>query len=107
MSHLKRTLVVLIIMTGTVLGTASIASAGTPSSCKAMAQELGSKHGIKPLTGPRPQKTSDHNRGMAWDFMTKGKNGNALAAEARKRKDVKYVLWQVPDHYDHVHVSCK
>ncbi len=52
--------------------------------------------------------SSDHPRGYALDFMVDNATGDALAAYAEEHTEelaVKYILWQVPDHYDHVHIS--
>lgn len=52
--------------------------------------------------------TSDHPRGLALDFMVNTSTGNALAAYADENSEalgIKYILWQVADHYDHVHIS--
>lgn len=52
--------------------------------------------------------TSDHPRGYALDFMVDTSTGNGLAAYAEDHTEelgIKYILWQVPDHYDHVHIS--
>ena len=49
---------------------------------------------------------SDHPSGRAVDFMTSSRSeGDRVASCARKTGGVKYVLWRVADHYDHVHVS--
>lgn len=62
--------------------------------------------------GPRPDNpNSDHPSGMAADFDTSSKaEGDRVAEYCRKnakRLKVKYVLWQVEDHFGHVHVSFK
>lgn len=55
--------------------------------------------------------TSDHPRSLAVDFGTlrQGKaKGDEIAAYVlanQARLGVKYLLWQVKDHYDHVHIS--
>lgn len=52
--------------------------------------------------------TSDHPSGHALDFMVDTATGDALSAYAADHTEelaVKYILWQVPDHYDHVHIS--
>ncbi len=51
---------------------------------------------------------SDHPRGYALDFMVDTSTGDALAAYAEQHTNelgIKYILWQVPNHYDHVHIS--
>lgn len=60
--------------------------------------------------GSRPNNpTSDHPRGYAVDFMTSNLAvGNAIkkyALDNQTRLGVKYVIWQEPAHYDHVHIS--
>jgi hypothetical protein len=92
---------------------------------------MGGKFGITSIGGygHRPNAT-DHDDGLALDFMTKGASGNALAAYAManaKRLGVKYVIWNqriwsvgranegwrpmedrgsaTANHKDHVHVS--
>lgn len=52
--------------------------------------------------------SSDHPRGLALDFMVDTSTGNALAAYAEEHADelgISYIMWQVPAHYDHVHIS--
>ena len=51
---------------------------------------------------------SDHPRGLALDFMVDPSTGDALAAYAEEHTSelgINYILWQVPSHYDHVHIS--
>lgn len=51
---------------------------------------------------------SDHPRGLALDFMVGTGTGDALAAYAEDNASalgISYILWQVPSHYDHVHIS--
>lgn len=54
-------------------------------------------------------RNSDHLTGMAVDISGSQAQMAALAAWARQHEGpgqlFKYVLWQVPDHYDHVHLS--
>lgn len=52
--------------------------------------------------------TSDHPRGLALDFMVDTSTGDALAAYAEDHSaelGISYILWQVPNHYGHVHIS--
>lgn len=52
--------------------------------------------------------SSDHPRGLALDFTVGNETGDALAAYAEQNADalgINYILWQVPAHYDHVHIS--
>lgn len=96
---------------------------------KDAAYEIGPKFGIKSVLGwgPRPNKT-DHDDGLALDFMTGSKTtGDALAAyvqENASRLQVTYIIWRqriwnvggswkgmedrgspTANHMDHVHVS--
>lgn len=63
--------------------------------------------------GKRPNNPrSDHPKGLALDFMVYDdkRKGDAIrdCLQAHKRDwNITYVLWQVPDHFDHVHVSFK
>jgi hypothetical protein len=54
---------------------------------------------------------SDHPRGYALDFMVPDKETgdrlNDCVLKHSKRWNIKYTLWQVPEHYNHVHVSFK
>jgi hypothetical protein len=63
-------------------------------------------HGV----GARPDNpTSDHPRGYAVDFMTTnlavGNRIRDYALANQTRLGVKYVIWQAPDHFNHVHIS--
>ena len=52
--------------------------------------------------------SSDHPRGYALDFMVDNSTGDALAAYAEENSEalgINYILWQVPAHYDHAHIS--
>jgi hypothetical protein len=60
--------------------------------------------------GKRPDNpNSDHPQGLAADFSTSDlRVGNEIRdyAEANEtRLAIKYTLWQVEEHYDHVHIS--
>lgn len=95
------------------------------------ANELGGRYGIKTIGGVGDRAhASDHPGGKALDFMTRGKNGNDLAAFAEanwKRLNIKYIIWNqhiwnpsrakegwrlmedrggdTNNHVDHVHIS--
>jgi len=52
--------------------------------------------------------TSDHPRGYALDFMVDRSTGDALAAYAEEHAEalgISYILWEVANHYEHVHIS--
>jgi hypothetical protein len=60
--------------------------------------------------GSRPDNpTSCHPKGLALDLMVRSRlTGDLIAAYARLNKTrlgITTILWQVPDHYDHVHLS--
>ncbi len=51
---------------------------------------------------------SDHPRGYALDFMVDNSTGDAIEAYAEEHSEelgIKYILWEVANHYDHVHIS--
>lgn len=66
--------------------------------------------GVKAIGGVRPDRLPDHPSGHALDIMV-GSNvglGDAIAADVRSQSGrfaVRYVLWKVPHHFDHVHVT--
>ena len=64
--------------------------------------------GVQSIGGVRPcDAIGEHCSGHAVDIMVGGNTalGNAINAAVRGRAGVKYTLWQVANHYDHVHVS--
>ena len=94
----------------------------------AAARDLGPRFGITRIGGHRAGRSGDHPSGLALDFMTRGANGDRLAAYARAnaaRYRVSYVIWDrriwnvarasegwrryngPNPHTDHVHVSFK
>ena len=66
--------------------------------------------GVQSIGGVRPDRLPDHPSGHALDIMI-GSNmslGDTIAADVRGqsgRFGVKYVLWRVPQHFNHVHVT--
>lgn len=66
--------------------------------------------GVQSIGGVRQDRLPDHPSGHAIDIMI-GRDtllGSQIAADVRAqagRFAVKYVLWMVPDHYNHVHVT--
>jgi hypothetical protein len=62
------------------------------------------------IGGVRADRLPDHPSGHALDIMI-GSNlglGDAIAADVRSqsaRFGVKYILWKVPQHWNHVHVT--
>ncbi len=65
---------------------------------------------VESIGAVRADPLPDHPSGHAIDIMI-GSNmalGDAIAADVRSqtsRFGVKYVLWRVPNHYNHVHVT--
>lgn len=72
---------------------------------------LRQRFGVEDVGGvaKRPgNPSSDHPRGYALDFMVDRSTGDALAAYAEEHSEalgIKYILWRVANHYDHVHIS--
>lgn len=66
--------------------------------------------GVQSIGGIRPDRLPDHPSGHALDIMT-GSNmglGDTIASDIKsqtQRFGVKYVLWRVKDHFNHVHVT--
>ena len=66
--------------------------------------------GVQSIGGVRADRLPDHPSGHALDIMI-GSNlglGDSIAADVRSqsgRFGVKYVLWKVPQHWNHVHVT--
>jgi len=64
--------------------------------------------GVNSIGGVRPcDWIGEHCSGHAVDIMVGGNTslGNAVNSSVRGLAGVKYTLWQVANHYDHVHVS--
>jgi hypothetical protein len=72
---------------------------------------LQARFNVKTVGGrqSRPNNpTSDHPKGLALDFIITGAQADALNKCALANKEawnITYTLWQVPAHYDHVHIS--
>lgn len=66
--------------------------------------------GVQSIGGVRPDRLPDHPSGHAIDIMIGSDMalGDTIAADVRSQTDrfaVKYMLWRVPDHYNHIHVT--
>ena len=65
--------------------------------------------GVQSIGGVRADRLPDHPSGHALDIMVGNLGlGDAIAADVRGqsgRFGVKYVLWRVPQHFNHVHVT--
>jgi len=74
----------------------------------ALANYISANYAVHSIGGIRPDRLPDHPSGHAIDIMVDTGTGNAIAADLRSnpgRFGIKYLLWQVPAHYDHVHVT--
>lgn len=66
--------------------------------------------GVQSIGGVRADALPDHPSGHALDIMI-GSNmglGDTIANDVRNQSGtfgVKYVLWRVPNHFNHVHVT--
>jgi hypothetical protein len=65
--------------------------------------------GVSSIGGVRSDPLPDHPSGHAIDIMVSDMGlGDTIAADVRGqsgRFGVKYVLWRVADHFNHVHVT--
>jgi len=65
--------------------------------------------GVQSIGGVRSDPLPDHPSGHAIDIMVGDMGlGDTIAADVRNqsgRFGVKYVLWRVPAHFNHVHVT--
>lgn len=84
---------------------------GVASHVAQAGHHLQERFGVDDVGGvaSRPgNSASDHPRGYALDFMVDEETGDALAAYAEEHSEelgIKYIMWQVANHYDHVHIS--
>lgn len=88
-----------------------VGGAGLAPNAVALHQYVASTYpGVQSIGGVRSDPLPDHPSGHALDIMI-GSNmalGDSVAADLRGnpgRFGVKYTLWRVPDHYNHVHVT--
>ena len=66
--------------------------------------------GVQSIAGVRADALPDHPSGHALDIMIGSDMGlgDAIAADVRSQANrfgVSYVLWRVPNHFNHVHVT--
>lgn len=65
--------------------------------------------GVQSIGGVRSDPLPDHPSGHALDIMVADMGlGDTIAADVRNqsgRFGVRYVLWRVPQHFNHVHVT--
>lgn len=88
-----------------------VGMAGVCPNARALASYIETTYpGVQSIGGIRADPLPDHPSGHAIDVMI-GANmalGDAIAADVRaqaQRFGVQYVLWRVPAHFNHVHVT--
>lgn len=82
----------------------------TPNAYNLAQYVMATYPGVQSIGGVRQDALPDHPSGHAIDIMVGGNTalGNQIAADVRGQSGnfgVRYILWQVPAHYDHVHVT--
>ena len=87
-----------------------IGMSGLRANASNLAQYIANTYpGVQSIGGVRPDPLPDHPSGRAIDIMVSNMGlGDTIAADVRAqagRFNVSYVLWRVPDHYSHIHVS--
>jgi hypothetical protein len=92
---------------------AMIGTAGLRPNAANLAQYIANTYpGVQSIGGVRPDPLPDHPSGRAIDVMI-GTNmglGDTIAADIRSqtgRFNVSYILWRVPNHFNHVHISVR
>ncbi len=90
-----------------------IGMSGLRANASNLAQYIANTYpGVSSIGGVRPDPLPDHPSGRAIDVMI-GNNmglGDTIAADIRSqtgRFNVSYVLWRVPNHFNHVHISVR
>jgi hypothetical protein len=76
----------------------------------ALANYITANYAVHSIGGIRADRLPDHPSGHALDLMVDGDTalGNAIYGDLSGnpgRFGIKYMLWQVPAHYNHVHVT--
>ena len=111
---MRNALLVLALFISTVV-TAPSASAvpmvgmnGVCPNAWSLANYISANYAVRSIGGIRSDALPDHPSGHALDLMVDTATGNAIYADLSSnpgRFGIKYMLWQVPSHYDHVHVT--
>lgn len=83
---------------------------GVCPNASALANYIANNYPVHSIGGVRADSLPDHPSGHALDLMVDGDTalGNAIYADLSSnpgRFGIKYMMWQVPAHYDHVHVT--
>lgn len=88
-----------------------VGGAGLCPNAVALAQYISSSYpGVQSIGGVRADRLPDHPSGHALDIMI-GSNmglGDAIRADVQSQSErfgVKYILWRVANHFNHVHVT--
>jgi hypothetical protein len=88
-----------------------VGMSGLSANARALEQYVASTYAPPSIGGWRPcDWIGEHCSGRALDFMVYGNTslGNAIFGDLNSNKgahSIKYCLWQVRDHYDHVHCT--
>ena len=89
-----------------------VGMAGVVPNARAVADYVAANYpGVLSIGGVRPcDAVGEHCRGVAIDVMVGGNTalGDAIAADLRAnpgRFGIRYILWGVVNHGDHIHVS--
>lgn len=88
-----------------------VGARGLCSNAMALAEYIRTTYpSVRSIGGVRPDPLPDHPSGHALDIMIGSDMGlgDTIAADIRaqsSRFGMKYLLWRVPQHYDHVHVT--
>ena len=113
-----RTITAIVVLTATLLASPAVASpplvggGGLTPNASALASYVQSTYpGIQSIGGVRPcDYIGEHCRGVALDIMVGGNTGlgntiyNDICANKAARS-VKYCLWGVAQHHDHIHAT--
>lgn len=87
-----------------------VGGGGLTPNAAALARYIAESYpGVQSIGGVRADRLPDHPSGRAIDIMVGDMGlGDTIAADVRSqagRFGIKYVLWRVTDHFDHIHVS--
>ena len=84
---------------------------GLTPNAQALESYVANTYGPPSIGGVRPcDAIGEHCRGVALDFMVYNNTalGNAIYGDLNSNKaahSIKYCLWQVPNHFNHVHCT--
>jgi len=83
---------------------------GVCPNASALANYIANTYPVHSIGGVRADSLPDHPSGHALDLMVDGDTalGNAIYADLSSnpgRFGIKYMMWQVPAHYNHIHIT--